>query len=240
MKLFKVRQFHANGELLRVEVPASKSILNRALLLAAFTEGDTRLLCGAYADDTKVLIDCLNTLGISTEEHSDGILVHGKAEPPVTDAELYVGGAGTVARFLTTVLAFRGGNYLMRSNEQMEKRPMGIVKVLDQAGVRFEFLGEEGHFPFRMHSEGVHADLLTIGTDVSTQYASGILLAAALGSRPFTLRLGGTRAASSYIRMTAKLIETFGAVCTRSGGDYAVPMARRLFDGYFREKGTAE
>ena len=104
-----------------VRVPASKSILNRALLLSALTDGDTRLICNDYGEDTEALLSALAALGIRYEILPDGLLVHGGKISP--QATLDVAGAGTAARFLTAILAFRGGAYELRASAQMERRP---------------------------------------------------------------------------------------------------------------------
>ncbi len=217
---YLVKPYRARGEI-AVNVPASKSALNRALLLAAFTEGDTLLRCGGYAEDTRALLGCLSALGIRTETSGEGILVHG-SEKIARSASLDVKSAGTAARFLTAILAFRGGEYEMNASAQMESRPMELIPALEEAGARFVFRKEKGHFPFLMRSAGIRAAEMTVNTDESTQYASGILLAAALGSSPFLLRLTGTRTDGSYIAATGKLIADFGGRCERRGAEIAV------------------
>lgn len=203
---------------LRVDVPASKSVLNRALLLAAFSHGNVFLRCGRYSGDTRALLDCLASLGIVVESTDAGLLVHGcGGVVPNRNATLNVGSAGTAARFLTAILAFCGGDYELTASAQMTRRPMDLIIVLSQAGVTFDFHGEVGHFPFHMHSEGVTADRLTLDTAVSTQYASGVLLAAACGKKPFSLEFMGERISSSYLNMTVTLLQAFGAHVIRDG-----------------------
>lgn len=207
---------------IELSVPASKSILNRALLLAAFTEGETRLSgCENFGRDTRDLLACLHALGIGTEE---GLLVRGRRDFS-RRAKLNVGSAGTAARFLPAILARLGGDYEFDASEQMRSRPMELLGVLERAGVRIEYLGEVGRFPFRMHSEGL-TDLLTVPTDGSTQYASGLLLAAALGDRPSRLRLTGSRTHGSYIQTTLSVMRAFGAEAVRTGDEIAVSPSR--------------
>lgn len=199
-----------------MQVPASKSVLSRALLLASFTEGDTMLLCGGHAEDTEALLGCLRTLGIMVEEHEDGLLVHGVQEIPNRSAVLNVGSAGTAARFLTAILAFRGGRYEMHASAQMQKRPMEIITPLRELGVAFTFLEEENRFPFLMESDGILRSTVQVDTDTSTQYASGLMLAAAVGNDPFTLTLTGSRTDGSYIKTTQTVLKKFGAECIRT------------------------
>ena len=195
-----------------VEVPASKSILNRAILLSAFTEGDTSLFCGAYGDDTQFLLGCLSSLGIMTEKTEYGLLIHGTKNFK-RNATLNVGNAGTAARFLTAVLAFLGGTYEFHASSQMAARPMEILPLLSSLGVDIEPLSKGRSFPFRMRSQGITAKKTAVDTDISTQYASGIMLGAALGGSQFELTLLGSRTDGSYLRMTSSLIQSFGGKC---------------------------
>lgn len=196
-----------------VNVPASKSILNRALVLSAFSGREIQLAAGPYAQDTRALIDCLLRLGVQVCPTEAGLSVCGKEI--AREATLDVGSAGTVARFLTTMLAFRGGNYRFTASPQMTARPMDILAALEKAGVCFEYSGAEGHFPFRMRSAGISVSQMQLDTDTSTQYASGVLLAAAVGTAPLTLTLTGKRTFGSYIRMTVRMLQDFGARCER-------------------------
>jgi len=221
MEIYTVRQFQPQD--ITVSVPASKSILNRALLLSALSKGTVLLRCGDYADDTRALIDCLNRLGIQVTAHRDGLTVEGcGGNIPNRTATLPVRSAGTVARFLTAALAFCGGNYTFTSSDQMKRRPMELLYELEKAGIQIEYAEERGHFPFRMHSEGVFADSLEIDTDTSTQYASGILIAAMIKSVPFTLKLLGNRVQSSYISMTLAMLQAFHVPFRQCGCEITV------------------
>ncbi len=224
MQIYRVKP--CRPSFVEVSVPASKSILNRALPLAAFTEGDIRLSCGALAEDTRAMLSCLSALGIRIREEDGGLFVCGKANIPVQGAVLDVQSAGTVARFLTAILALRGGNYELHASGQMSRRPMQLLPALEAAGVQIEYLGEEGAFPFRMHSEGLSQKIFQIEAQSSTQYASGLMLAAAAGQRELTVRLAGGGTRHSYIDMTADVIEDFGGTCARRPGEYHVSPIR--------------
>ena len=200
------------------EVPASKSILNRALLLAALARGPVHLECGAFAEDTRALLNCLKALGIEVKEEKSGLLIAGcGGKFPDRQASLNVMSAGTAARFLPVVLAFAGGEYLFESSEQMKRRPMDVLNELSRLGVDIEYLDEEGHFPFRLVSFGIAADEAVIDTAKSTQFASGLMIAASIHPRPFKVRLTGGRTESSYLKMTASMLRSFGADVTREG-----------------------
>ena len=228
MDFYKVRKLLPTDGILETEVPASKSLLNRALILAAFGNGKTVLSCGDFADDTLAMLDCLTALGITWSRTPNGLSIEGcNCCIPNQNASLNVRSAGTAARFLTVALAFAGGSYTMTASEQMQKRPMEILSVLESAGVHITYLGEHGHFPFLMQSDGIAECDFTVNTDLSTQYASGLLLASAV-SRPIRLHLTGSRTHGSYIEMTLQLLERFGASWTRDGDTIDISPSRQL------------
>lgn len=210
-----------NAKKIEVEVPSSKSILARALVLAAFTDGDTLLRATSFGEDTRSMLACLKELGIPTECSDRGITVHGNAH--CSDmAVLDVGDAGTAARFLTAVLALRGGEYEFHASAQMTRRPMEILPALESAGVKIEPLGTSRHFPFRMCSEGFREPKIEVEARTSTQYASGLMLAAATGDRPFTVTLREGTNRTGYIRMTLSVISAFGGTYEACGNRFTV------------------
>ncbi len=200
------------GERIAVHVPASKSITNRALLLAALSRGEILLTGGELSADTRAFLQCLLDLGIQAEQRSNGILVHGcGGNIPKKNATVNVQSAGTAARFLTVALAFCGGEYTLLSSAQMQKRPMEeIISILREAGVTITCLQEEGHFPFTLRSDGISKSRFTVNTDKSSQYASALLLTAGCRKTPLTLSLTGNRTKGSYIEITLKMLADFG------------------------------
>ena len=220
MQPYFVRQLPPRADL-RVRVPASKSILGRALVLAALSKGTVRIVCGEYGDDTRAMLSCLSALGISLSEGDGEILVQGcGGDIPNKRAPLNVGNAGTAARFLAVALAFCGGEYVFTASEQMARRPMGILPILENAGVAVE-RGDAG-FPFTLRSEGIRADKLTVDTAESTQYASGVLLAAGVCGRQFTLKLTGPRTRGSYLAITLNMLSAFHIPYTRNGNEIVI------------------
>ncbi len=217
MEEYRIRRFVAPCEPIVLDVPASKSILNRALLLAALSRGDVLLRAGTYGQDTRDLLRCLGALGVRIDAHPQGFTVHGTGGFPLRRASLDVGSAGTAARFLTAALAVCGGDYELTASEQMKRRPMQLTEALERAGVRFEYRGERGHFPFAIHSDGLSSQTIRIDTSTSTQYASGLLLAAIAGKAPLTVELTGPRTQGSYIGITLDLLRAFGARVEQRG-----------------------
>ena len=131
------------------DVPASKSVAARALILAALSRSAVRIRHGELCSDTEEMLTCLHALGVKTEEKDGVLTVYGCGGSfPVRKADLYVGSAGTVARFLPAVLAFSRGEYRLDASEQMRRRPMNFLKELERAGAKFEFSKKEYSFPF--------------------------------------------------------------------------------------------
>ena len=214
MDTYHVKPYIARDSVLEVSVSASKSILNRALLLAALAHGNVLIRCGTLSEDTRTMLDCLRTLGVKIENTEDGFLVHGcggdfmrlgNTSEPVIDVK----SAGTVARFLPSVLAFCGGKYRFTSSKQLMNRPMEILRILENAGVRFEFEGSPYRYPFSMYSAGLSESSFTVDTTDSTQYASGLLIAAAVDKKSVRIKLTGARSNGSYLKITLDMLEAF-------------------------------
>lgn len=197
-----------------VSVPGSKSITNRALLLAAMGKGKCRLSGVLFSGDSRAFLSCLKELGFSLRinEEEKTVAIEGTGGIiPCRNAALNVGSAGTAARFLTVFLAFAGGHYTLDSSEQMRKRPMEpLISTLRSAGVNITCTNEEGHFPFVMDSHGITVNEMTTDTDVSSQFASAMLMAAPLLGNGLTVNLTGSRTEGSYINITLKMLEQFG------------------------------
>lgn len=204
------------------DVPASKSVAARALLLAALSRGAVRIRHGELCSDTEEMLSCLHALGVKTEENDGVLTVYGCAGSfPVRKADLFVGSAGTVARFLPAVLAFSHGEYRLDASEQMRSRPMHFLKDLERAGVKFDFPEKEYAFPFVVRSNGMKDARFRIDTDASTQFASGLFLAAATGAE-VTVELTGGRTDSEYLNMTLSLLSEFGYSVQRTGNSVTV------------------
>lgn len=206
-KIKKEKQF-------TVTVPGSKSVTNRALMLAALAEGTCLLKGVLFSDDSRAFLDCLEKLGFQMDinEAEKTVKIQGTGGViPNREATVNVRGAGTAARFLTVMLAVAGGTYHMESSEQMKKRPMEpLLSMLREAGVAIECLEEEGHFPFVIKSEGLKVSQLAIDTEISSQFASALLMAGSLVDGGLKVTLLGSRTEGAYIQITRKMLEQFG------------------------------
>lgn len=200
------------------EVPGSKSITNRALLLAVMAEGGTTLRGALFSDDSRHFLSCVEELGFETvvEEEKRMITVtgHGGAVPK-REASIYVGSAGTAARFLSAYLGVSHGTYHLDASEQMRRRPMAtLLSVLKELGCRVECGREEGHFPFTLNGAGFGKHSVTVDIGSSSQFLSALLIASVLSAEDVKLDVQGTHG-MAYIHMTERMMEQFGVTVER-------------------------
>ena len=195
-----------------VSVPGSKSITARALFIAALAKG-TSELCGAgLSDDCLTFIGCLKSLGINVYVNGTAVTVEGcGGKLPVNSGEVYVGSAGTAARFITALLAFSEGEFVVRSSEQMKRRPMGdLISALEEAGARFEFLESKNRFPFKIYGTSAPAKEITVDITKSSQFMSAVLMAGVCAEGGVRVNAAGSHG-TEYIDMTCDIMWSFGA-----------------------------
>jgi 3-phosphoshikimate 1-carboxyvinyltransferase len=225
-EIYTVRKY-AGKKQIEVEVPGSKSITNRALMLAALSDGICTLNGVLFSDDSRAFLSCLVALGFDViiEEDKKRVTIHGLAvNIPNRNAEINVRSAGTAARFLTTMLSFAGGNYTLQSSDQMKKRPMEpLLSILRQAGISIHCLEEEGHFPFKLSSNGVDLEEIAMDTNISSQFVSSLLMAGILLPNGIRIKMLGNRVKGAYIRTTLRMMEQFGIKVTQDGSVCTVP-----------------
>ena len=157
-----------------VRVPGSKSITNRALLLAMLADGPCTLTGALFSDDSRYLQQCIADLGfgIEADEERAEVRVEGLGgRLPVREASLYVGSAGTAARFLTALLGLKKGAWHLDSSEQMKRRPMlPLIQSLQELGTRVEYQGQEGHFPFTLYPGNNGRQDIAVNIEHSSQF----------------------------------------------------------------------
>ena len=200
---------------IRVEGPGSKSITNRALLMAAMAEGKSELQGVLFSDDSENFLQSLKQLGFSIEIDRDKKRVcidgHGGSIPK-KEAKIYVGSAGTAARFLTAYLAMGDGRYEIEASEQMKKRPMReLLEALEMLGAKIQYLEEAYSFPMVIEGIKGHKAIaeIELNIDRSSQFLSALLMVAPLRFDELLIRLTGTRNARSYVEMTEQMMKQF-------------------------------
>lgn len=197
-----------------VTVPGSKSITNRALILAALAQGSCTLRGALWADDTEVMVESLRRLGFAVtvqpdplEECNRTITVEGReGEIPARAAELYVGNAGTAARFLTALVCLGRGVYRIDGDDRMRERPMAdLFDALRQLQVGVD--APRNRLPAVITANGLSGGVVTVSAQHSSQFASALLLIAEQAR--FRLQLAEPDEPYSYIEMTARMVDTF-------------------------------
>ena len=137
----------------------------------------------------------------------------------VKEAELFVGNAGTAARFLTAMLClFAGGTYHLDGTPAMRKRPMqGLLLTLRKLGAQITFHEEEGHFPFTLETMGLPGGIWDVDASQSSQILSALLIAAPLAREPVQLKLTGETVSKPFVKMTVDMMKDFGAKISGDG-----------------------
>lgn len=201
----------AQGE---VAVPGSKSLTNRALMLGALCARPVTLTGALFSEDTHLMADALRKLGFVVEADAERATLRISGQErgfTGAGAELFVGLAGTAARFLTALCAAAPrGVYRLDGVEQMRKRPMkGLIDALRSLGADIRCLGVEGFFPIQIHARGLRGGPVRINAQESSQLLSALLMAAPLAQKPVEVELvGGVR--WPFVQMTTRLMEQFG------------------------------
>ena len=202
----------AQGSIL---LPGSKSISNRALLLAALSSGVTTLTNLLDADDTQVMRNALRQLGLSVTDQANNIcVVEGcGGHFPVRKADLFMGNAGTAIRPLTAALAMQGGDYRLSGVARMHERPIrDLVDGLRQVGAQIEYELQEGYPPIKILAADIHIqDVVKVRGDVSSQFLTALLMALPLlAVKPVRIEVIGELISRPYIDITLKLMARFG------------------------------
>ena len=220
----------------KLSLPGSKSITNRALILAALAAGETHLEGALFSRDTRIMLDALELLGFETisDEAAAKITVKGQGgRIPCNNASIDVGNAGTAARFLTAFLAISdGGVYRLDGDAAMRQRPMAglLESLVSLDAADFKFHGVPGHLPFTLNAKGYKGGKATVDAKMSSQILSALLLAAPCSSKG-PARAGGPiklicpEVRPHYVAITLKMRKAFGAasVVATKAGEYDLP-----------------
>ena len=203
-----------------VTVPGSKSITNRALLLATLAEGESLLKGALFSDDSRYFLKCIQELGFAAEadEAAKTVRVKGLGgRIPKSEADLYVGSAGTAARFLTAFLGMSEGTWHFDASEQMRRRPMQpLLEKLAYLGAEISWEVGEGHFPFRITGHGVQKREVSVNIDRSSQFLSALLISSCLAPEGMRVTAEGSHG-MAYVDMTVEMMREFGLECRKVG-----------------------
>ncbi len=199
-----------------IAIPGSKSFTNRALVLAAAANGTSVLRSPLFSDDSYWCVDALKKLGldVTADREKETITVKGQSgllrmgdekDPP------YIGSAGTIARFLPGVIAARGrGRVVLASSSQLAKRPVAeMIAALRQLGAEIE-MPDNASFPMTITGGTLKGGEASVSGRISSQFISGLLIAAPLAQTPVTLKIRDHIVQSDYVRMTLSMMRDFG------------------------------
>jgi len=196
----------------RITLPGSKSFTNRALLLAGLASGASVVRGALESDDTRYMATALVAMGVRIERENDALCVAGSGRLSPPSAPLFLGNAGTATRFLTAAVALVRGTVVIDGDEHMRKRPIRpLLDALGALGVRTE--SKNGCPPVTVFGEGgFQRDLVVIDANLSSQYVSAILMAAACGSGALAVKMAEAGIGGrGYIDMTVAMMRRFGA-----------------------------
>ncbi|MCD8287180.1 MAG: 3-phosphoshikimate 1-carboxyvinyltransferase [Clostridia bacterium] len=210
-------------EPVEAEVPGSKSITARALLLAAIAQGESVLHGAQFSSDCLTFLNCLHALGIQCQVEGDIIRIQGCGGRLKTkEARVYVGSAGTASRFIPAFLAFQEGKFELHCSEQMQKRPIkALLNTLTEIGAKITYLEEEGYFPFIIEGTRTPVDETTIDIEESSQFLSGLLIASISVPDAMRIRHVGVHGLD-YVRMTISMLRSFDVDVAESDNSYTV------------------
>jgi len=233
--IYRVKRVE-NPHDIEARVVGSKSITNRALLLAAMTDGPVQLNNVLFSEDSRVFMQAMVDLGFETsiDEPARVVKIKGcngmvpayrrnvsDSKDEIT-ASVYVGSAGTAARFLTAFLGLSEGKYRVDASEQMKKRPMKeLLVALEELGSVIVYEGEPYHFPFVIGMGEMQAKEVSINIDKSSQFLSALLIIAPLLREDLQICIEGSHG-MSYVDMTLAMMEQFGADVPKIGSDSVI------------------
>jgi len=203
-----------------VRLPGSKSISNRVLLLSGLASGTTLVRDLLDADDTKVMLGALGKLGVRCEPEGEGVVrIYGCAgKIPATQADLFLGNAGTAFRPLTAALALAGGRYRLSGVPRMHERPIGdLVDALRAIGADIAYAGNEGYPPLAIGPGLIRIDgPVRVRGDVSSQFLTALLMSLPAAG-PARIEVDGELISKPYVEITLRLMQRFGVTVSREG-----------------------
>ncbi|MFL6563294.1 MAG: 3-phosphoshikimate 1-carboxyvinyltransferase, partial [Burkholderiales bacterium] len=221
-----------------VQLPGSKSISNRVLLLAALAQGETEIGGLLDADDTRVMQQALAKLGVHSKENR---ILGAGGTFPVKKAELFLGNAGTAFRPLTAALALSNGDYRLSGVPRMHERPIAdLVNALRGIGARIDYAGKDGFPPLLIHPGAVHAETVRVKGDVSSQFVSALLMALPLAGSAWRIDVEGALVSKPYVEITLNSMRRFGIEVRRHGwSSFEIPGRGYVSPGRITVEGDA-
>lgn len=197
-----------------VDIPGSKSVANRALIIAAFAEGETILKNMLFSDDTKYMMEALRKLGniVEADEKTKVVRVVGNGNRDFKcNEDIFVGNAGTAMRFLPSYIATGNGKVTLTGIERMKQRPIrDLADALKLLGVKINYKENDGFPPIEIDANGISESVVTVKGNMSSQYLTSILLAAPYFKNDTTIKIDGNLVSIPYVNITIQMMKDFG------------------------------
>ncbi|MGZ4163030.1 MAG: 3-phosphoshikimate 1-carboxyvinyltransferase [Tumebacillaceae bacterium] len=196
-----------------IVVPGSKSFTNRALIIGALARGRSRLSGILRSDDSFWCMETLKKLGVQLDVQEDVVEVEGvNGAWPVHEADVYIGAAGTTARFLPGALAgAKQGRWVIRASKRMSERPMRtLLQALQDIGAEIRYLEQAGHLPIEVVGSGLRGGDVNISGSTSSQFISGLLIASAYAEEEVRIHVVDPIVQHAYVKITLDLMKEFG------------------------------
>ena len=197
-----------------VQLPGSKSLSNRLLLLSSLASGTTEVRNLLESDDTQYMTAALESLGIGLTFYDEGArcIVESQGGPFAANrGDLFLGNAGTAIRPLCASLCLGEGEFTLTGEPRMLERPIGhLVDALRQLGAQISYEGAEGYPPLRIRANGLRGGSVSIRGNISSQYLTALLLASPLASDALEIEIVGDLVSRPYIDMTIDVMRRFG------------------------------
>tara|TARA_B110000495_G_scaffold203005_1_gene224979 strand:+ start:812 stop:2092 length:1281 start_codon:yes stop_codon:yes gene_type:complete len=208
-----------------INLPGSKSLSNRALLLAALAPGQTTLLNLLRSEDTQRMVEALTQLGVSLTMNDDWsrcvVSGHDGLFQAPNEHKFFLGNAGTAIRPLTSILAMMQGNFIVDGDQYMRERPINhLVEALKQLGASIEYLGEENCPPLRVIGGSIRGGKVEIKGDISSQYLTSLLLALPLAPKDSEVSVIGEQVSKPYLDLTLDIMSKFGVNARHENHQY--------------------
>jgi 3-phosphoshikimate 1-carboxyvinyltransferase len=202
-----------------VRVAGSKSLTNRALLIASLAKGKTCLTNALFSDDSHYFAGALQTLGfdVQPDEVNSEMTVTGLGgNIPSSKAEVFIGNAGTAARFLSAFLTLGHGEYILDGDSRMRERPIGdLITALIQLGAELETTNNCP--PVKIKASGLPGGKTRIAGNISSQFLSALLMVAPYAKSPVEIEVVTELNSKPYVDMTITIMKDFGIEIERSG-----------------------
>ncbi|MEZ9564672.1 3-phosphoshikimate 1-carboxyvinyltransferase [Vibrio artabrorum] len=212
-----------------INLPGSKSVSNRALLLAALSTGTTRLTNLLDSDDIRHMLNALTQLGVHYQLSEDRTVCEVTGVGGVFSSDkaldLFLGNAGTAMRPLAAALCLGRGEYVLTGEPRMKERPIGhLVTALREAGADVEYLENENYPPLKITGTGLKSGTVSIDGSISSQFLTAFLMAAPLAEGEITIKINGDLVSKPYIDITLHIMKQFGVdVINHNYQEFVIP-----------------